>query len=147
MPRHRNAGLRKRCTCHRRNWAKCPHPWHFNFKWKGTHYRLSLDREAKHQISSKTEAQVEADRIRNAIRNGTFCAQAQPAMPNSSLSFRQFADIYVEEHVKKFCKSSAERNVPSQRRRIELVLVPSVKLMDLQSRSATSRSPASRPTI
>jgi hypothetical protein len=41
------------------------------------------------------------------------------------LSFRQLADMYVEEHVKKFCKASALRNIPSQRRRVEPVLVPS----------------------
>ena len=70
--RHRNDGLRKICACPRRQWAKCPHPWHFNFKWNGTSYRFSLDREIGQPISSKTEARTEADRFRAAIRDGTF---------------------------------------------------------------------------
>ena len=64
MPRHRNHGLRKRCGCPRPRWAKCPHGWHFNFRWKGVSYRLSLDRECGRHIASKTEAQQEADCLR-----------------------------------------------------------------------------------
>ena len=40
----RNFGVRKVCACPRRQQAKCPHPWHFNFTWKGRAYRFSLDR-------------------------------------------------------------------------------------------------------
>ena len=124
--RHRNGGLRKRCACPRRNWPKCSHPWHLNFKWQEVHYRLSLDREAGRPITGKSDAQAEAERIRNAIRDGRF----RPYNDNSgttcaSLSFARFADIYVKEHVTKFCKTSALRNVPSMRRRVEPVLVPS----------------------
>jgi integrase len=73
MPRHRNGGIRKRCPCPRRNWAKCPHGWHLNYRLKGgQHYRLSLDREVGRHIDSKTEAQAEAERIRTEIRSGTF---------------------------------------------------------------------------
>lgn len=42
--RRKNEGLRKLCECSARVWAKCPHPWHFNFKWAGETYRFSLDR-------------------------------------------------------------------------------------------------------
>jgi hypothetical protein len=76
MTKHRNRGLRKRCECPRKNWAKCSHPWHFNFKWKGEHYRFSLDREVGHPVTSKTEAEQEADRLRTAIREGRFSATA-----------------------------------------------------------------------
>ena len=75
MAKHRNRGLRKRCECPRRNWAKCPHPWHFNFKWNGEHYRFSLDREVGHPVTSKTEAEKETDRLRTAIREGRFRQQ------------------------------------------------------------------------
>jgi integrase len=137
--RHRNGGLRKRCACPRRVWAKCSHGWHINFKWKDVHYRLSLDREAGRPITSKSDAQAEAERIRNAIREGRF----RPHEGETTcipLSFSQFADIYVDEHVKKFCKTSALRNVPSQRKRIEPVLVPSDtgKLMPLGEKSVAS---------
>lgn len=106
----------------------CPHSWHFNFKWKDVHYRLSLARESGEPISSKTEAQAEAERLRHAIREGTFGPQDEQhsgGQSPTSITFRQFADIYVKEHVKKFCKPSALRNVPSQRRRVEQILVPS----------------------
>jgi hypothetical protein len=91
------------------------------------HYRLSLDREAGQPINGKTEAQAEAERLRHAIREGTFRPQRrqQPGESPTSITFRQFADIYIEEHVKKFCKPSAMRNIPSQRRRVEPILVPS----------------------
>jgi integrase len=89
---------------------------------------LSLDREVGQPISGKTEAQAAAERLRNSIRDGTFRIQQeeQPGdQPPASITFRQFADIYVDEHVRKFCKPSALRNVPSQRRRVEQILVPS----------------------
>ena len=54
--RHRNHGLRKRCRCKRKDWPKCPHGWHLNYKPKGgSQYRLSLDREMGRHIDSKTE--------------------------------------------------------------------------------------------
>lgn len=61
VPVHRNAGLRKICRYPRRAWAKCPHPWHFNFCWKGTPYRFSLSRYAGKEIVSKTDAETLAD--------------------------------------------------------------------------------------
>ena len=79
MTKQRNRGLRKRCECPRKNWAKCSHPWHFNFKWKGEHYRFSLDREVGHPVTSKTEAEKEADRLRTAIREGVFRQQRREA--------------------------------------------------------------------
>ena len=43
VKRQRNDGLRKVCDCPRRTWPKCSHPWHFNFKWAGEHYRFSIE--------------------------------------------------------------------------------------------------------
>ena len=60
MGRHRNGGLRKRCACPRRNWARCPHPWHFSFKWKGVHYGFSLEHELGRRIEGRTDAETEA---------------------------------------------------------------------------------------
>jgi integrase len=97
MTKHRNRGLRKRCGCPRKNWPKCPHPWHFNFKWNGEHYRFSLDREVGHPITSKTDAEKEADRIRTAIREGRFRQQhvvELVARSADTLTFRQFAEIW-----------------------------------------------------
>jgi integrase len=69
---HQNNGLRKRCGCPRRAWAKCSHPWHFSFKWKATHHRFQLDKYASSPITLKDDARSEADRLRAAIRAGTF---------------------------------------------------------------------------
>ena len=74
-----NHGLRKRCRCPAKRWPKCRHPWHFNFRWKGVHYRLSLDRQCGWCIDSKTQAHGEAERIRTEIRNGTFRQRDDPA--------------------------------------------------------------------
>jgi integrase len=95
MSRCRNGGLRKRCGCPRRNWAKCPHGWHLNYKPKGgPHYRLSLDREAGRPVRNKTEAIGLAESIRTAIREKRF----RPVLPittdNPSMTFRQFADAW-----------------------------------------------------
>ena len=98
MAKHRNRGLRKRCECPRKNWAKCAHPWHFNFKWNGEHYRFSLDREVGHPITNKSDAEKEADRLRTAIREGRFRQQevepprGEALPPGGELTFRQFAE-------------------------------------------------------
>jgi Phage integrase SAM-like domain len=96
MAKHRNRGIRKRCECPRKNWAKCSHPWHFNFKWNGEHYRFSLDREVGHPITNKTDAETEAERLRTAIREGRFRPESVEAeqAPNSTqgeITFRQFS--------------------------------------------------------
>jgi len=92
----RNDGLRKVCCCGRHKWAKCPHPWHFSFQWEGEHYRFSLDRHVGKKLT-KSEADIEAERLRTAIRAGEFQAaqaRAQQPKPQQDLltTFRQFAD-------------------------------------------------------
>jgi integrase len=94
MNRARNGGVRKRCRCPRKQWPKCRHPWHFNFKWGKRHYRVSLDREVGTAIHSKADALAEADRLRMAIRNGTFRATVSRAEPSSVLTFAEFAEIW-----------------------------------------------------
>jgi integrase len=43
--RNENNGIRKLCSCARRAWPKCAHPWHFNFKLpNGDHFRFSLEK-------------------------------------------------------------------------------------------------------
>lgn len=96
MPRRqRNHGLRKVCDCPRRQWAKCDHPWHFSFKWNGTHHRFSLDKQLGKHIDNKTDAEKEAETIRIAIREGRF---GQPA-PRDEMTLRQLADVYLERYV------------------------------------------------
>lgn len=94
--RHRNFGVRKRCRCKPKDWPKCLHSWHLNYKPKGEpHYRLSLDREVGRHVDSKTEAIAEAERIRTAIRNRTF-RPAPALIPTLApvLNFRAFAEVW-----------------------------------------------------
>jgi len=94
---HDNDGLRKICGCPRRQWAKCAHPWHFSFKWNGTHYRFSLDREFGRHIADKTKARTEADKLRTAIREGTFRKAAQAPNPSpDALTVREFGRLFLE---------------------------------------------------
>ena len=93
--KHRNNGLRKRCPCPRQRWPKCPHGWHFNFHWKGVNYWLSLDRECGRRITSKTEAEREADRLRTAIRKEVGLPGSQPTSA-SALTFSQFSKTWKQ---------------------------------------------------
>jgi hypothetical protein len=91
--RYRNDGLRKRCDCPRWSWPKCQHPWHFNFKWNGEHFRFSLEHRVNQlvnvekdgrsvwtrdratlgdRIIGKTETEEEAERLGTAIRDGSL---------------------------------------------------------------------------
>ncbi len=84
----RNDGLRKRCDCPRAKWPKCAHDWHFNFKPRGgPAFRFSLDREVGRRLTSKEEAEREADAIRVQIRAGTF-----------RLAHERRADVVAAEH-------------------------------------------------
>lgn len=109
--RHANDGLRKLCGCARRVWAKCPHPWHFNFSWNNTAYRFSLNRLVGRTITSKTEAETEADRLKDAIRGGTFLPSAprapQPQQPEQ-LTLTEFGDIFMRHWPKRRGKHRGE---------------------------------------
>ena len=108
MARHRNHGLRKRCGCPRKNWPKCPHAWHFNFRWKGVNHRLSLDREYGRHIETKTEAQQEADRIRHSIRTGTIQQSSAGAKtpPVTPLSVSAYGEVFLQRYSKARGKAS-----------------------------------------
>lgn len=101
MKRHTNDGLRKVCGCPRRQWAKCPHAWHVNYKPRigpsaGQPFRFSLDKHLGRHVDSKTKAEEEAEKIRIAIREGKF---GRPA-PRDDMTLRQLADTYLERYVR-----------------------------------------------
>ena len=98
MKRQRNDGIRKVCRCPRRSWSKCPHPWHFSYKWDGTHYRFSLDRHLGRRVESKTEAKAEAERLKGEIRAGRFGPQAVPDRMRLCDLLDQYHAQHVEPH-------------------------------------------------
>ena len=107
--RHRNRGLRKLCGCRRRTWARCPHPWHFSFKHGGVHHRFSLDRHTGYHVASKTEAEGVAERLRVAIRAGTFGEPAQPAQPSDRPTFAVVAAEHDKRHVQAHLGAKTQR--------------------------------------
>jgi integrase len=100
--RQRNDGLRKICTCGRQRWNKCQHPWHFNFTWKGTVHRFCLDRHIGERIVGRKSAEGEAEKLRIAIRAGTFTAQ-QPPPPTASesLTVRALGALFLTGYSQK----------------------------------------------
>jgi integrase len=116
MRRNRNDSIRKVCACARRTWPKCSHPWHFNFSFKGTAHRFSLDRQfPNRRISTKIEAEAARDELCAAIRAGTFVRRGRTSATNiagavrQSLTLRQLFDRYKEGHVMKRRPASARR--------------------------------------
>ena len=88
--------LSKRCSCDRRNWSRCSHPWHLALQWKGTRYRISLDQYVGRPLKGKTDAETEADRIRAAIRAGTFSDQpVQPPATADALTLDAYSAIFL----------------------------------------------------
>ena len=106
MKRHRNDGLKKRCTCSRRTWPKCQHGWHFGFHHGGKEWRYGLDRVAtlrgEPKPRTKGEAQAWTDRLRGEIRSGVDpIAPSTPTVPSTGLTFGDLCDHYIREHVEK----------------------------------------------
>ena len=102
MKRHRNDGLRKRCGCPRRQWAKCRHPWHFGFAYDGKEHRWSLHKVAKKPPGywmSKSEAEAIRDRLRGEIREGTLTGTTVVS-PDATLTFGDVVERYLERHVR-----------------------------------------------
>ena len=124
--RQQNDGVRKLCGCARRKWPKCEHPWHFNYKHAGDHFRLSLERRigrlvrvekkvrgrdlTKSQwvrdratlgdpIATKTDAEHEADRLRTGIRDRSLLAGATDQLLRETLTLEQLMTVYWRRHI------------------------------------------------
>jgi integrase len=96
MARHQNHGVRKVCDCGRRRWSTCPHSWKLNYKWASKHFRISIDKEAGRRITDRDEAKAEAEKIRIAIRAGTFGTPSPVATLPSDLTFQQLGEKWIE---------------------------------------------------
>ena len=102
MPKRIHDGIKKRCTCPRKQWPKCVHPWYFSFYYGGREHRHSLDEiaRARHvaRPMSKTEALTWRDRLRNEIRAG---GTPEVPTPNAGLTVGDVADRYLRAYVGK----------------------------------------------
>ena len=113
---HRTHGIRKLCDCARRTWAKCPHSWHFNYKHDREHFRFTLERRITkivlgadgkwqrdrntlgHRITTKGQAQNEAERLRIGIRDGSLPEGRDHRPVSTSLTLGQLLEVYDREY-------------------------------------------------
>jgi len=122
-------GLRKLCGCSRKNWPKCSHPWHFNYKPRGGKaWRFSLDAEIGQRIESKTEAETLASDIRAAINAGTFVRAADrrkagAVTPTDTLSVEQLGATYFAKYTSRKSGKPLSRN---ERYRWNLIMRTSI---------------------
>lgn len=88
MPKRVYDGLKKRCECGRRKWAKCSHPWYFTFchgkdsDGRKREFRFQLTKQAgkpADYVMSKTEAEALRDELRSKIRTGAIAGAATAA--------------------------------------------------------------------
>jgi integrase len=116
MPSNRNDGLSKRCEHPREQWAKCPDPWHFDFRYSRgaarrsrngkatTRHRVSLHTYAgwpADKVMSKSEAKAFADKVRIEVREGTFGQSTGDARQDTRLTVDDVCNRYLDEHVRK----------------------------------------------
>ena len=123
MPRKVHDGIRKRCVCPRRQWPKCPHPWHFSLHHGGKEHRYSLDKLAHARgaraPTSKSEASMWRDRLRSEIRSGTFVGPGTP-MPAAPVDVRlTFGDV-CDQYLKRFVQVPTRR--PRGRLEMEILI-------------------------
>ena len=122
MKRHRNDGLRKVCDCARRNWAKCPHPWHVNFQHNGTAIRKSLDKLAGKRITSKTDAEDAWEQIKIQLKTSINAGRGiQTTSPNGSLTLAKMLDRYQRDYLS---RRPAADNTETQIAAITRTLLP-----------------------
>jgi integrase len=70
-------GVEKYCECGSARWPKCAHPWYMlKFRYQRKEYAPNITRHARvvlaTAITTKTEADAVADRIRADIRSGAY---------------------------------------------------------------------------
>ena len=95
-------GLYKLCDHKGRARDRCAHAWWAQFR----KVRVSLEKWANREIDSKTDADMAFDDLKSAVRAGPFDKRGiDVPLETTTLTFRQFADIYKERHV--FAKALA----------------------------------------
>ena len=89
-------GLYKICPHKGRARDRCDHAWWGSFRGR----RVSLARWANREVESKTDAASVLDKLRAAVRAGTFDERGMDFRPEPSpMTFRAFAEVYKARHV------------------------------------------------
>jgi integrase len=89
-------GLYKICDHRGRARDRCDHAWWGSFRG----VRVSLAKWTNREIDTKAKADAALDDLRRAVRDGTFDERGlEPPRDVTTLTFREFADIYKQRHV------------------------------------------------
>jgi integrase len=96
-----DVSLYKTCDCSDTRKLKCGHSWYLAFKWGGVYHRPSIDKYAGRHIATKGEALELAEKLRDAIKAGTWVkggAVAAVAVESAApLTLRALATSYVDD--------------------------------------------------
>jgi integrase len=101
-------GLYKLCKHKGRARDRCEDAWWGSFQHRGRLHRASLEKWANEEIRTKAQAEAVFDRMRDAIRHGTFSPEVSKEPEQGPLSFDRFAAIYVERYVQANKLASAD---------------------------------------
>ena len=101
-------GLYKLCKHKGRARDRCEDAWWGSFQHRGRLHRASLEKWANEEIRTKAQAEAVFDRMRDAIRQGTFSPEVSKEPEQGPLSFDRFAAIYVERYVQANKLASAD---------------------------------------
>jgi hypothetical protein len=89
-------GLYKLCEHRGRARDRCEHTWWGSFRG----VRVSLAKWTNREIDNKATAHAALDDLKRAVRNGTFDERGlEPPRDVTTLTFREFAEIYKQRHV------------------------------------------------
>jgi len=136
-------GLYKLCSHQGRARDRCEHGWWGSFQHGGRLHRASLARWANQEVRSKTEAAAILDRMRDAVRAGTFAKkEAEPL--EERLTFNRFADLYIERYVKASHLASAgtiDYRMSLLRKHLGRKLLTDIKTADIEDFVARLKEP------
>ena len=136
-------GLYKLCTHVGRARDRCHQSWWGSYHHRGRSYRASLARWANQKVESKTEAAAVLDRMRDAIRAGSFAAHEGEA-PEDRMTFNRFADLYIERYVKARQLASADTidyRMALVRQHFGTKLLAEIRTADIEDFVATLKEP------
>ena len=88
-------GLYKLCNHKGRMRDRCEHAWWGSFQWRGRLRRESLTKWSGRETKTKQDALATFDRMKDAIRSGTFDTESLGA----NMTFDAFADVYLQRYV------------------------------------------------